>query len=537
MSGPEDLEKRAIAAEKTVDVLKKRVFDLYNGGESALARQLEKSRRREEDNRRRRELFELRAAELKRYSETLEVEVARRTEAIKTILDNVTFGFLVVGRDLIVRPESTRSCLRLFDAAKVEGEHLATLLQLSERSRLAFDLGCDQVFEDVLPEEASLAQMQRKFPMKDGRVLEVEASVLRGKAGEVTALLLTISDITALEAARRESHTNRTLVHILKQRDSFRTFLADARAQLEAARHALADNDQSAARHALHTIKGNSASYGLEEVVDLVHAIEEEATLRAEDVDCVASALRQFLETNERVLELKLDAVGDEGFAVTREQMMSLQSLVAGMHGAEASELRRWTARVLRRPAGLVLGPVEDFAQKLANRLGKVISFRLEGGDVNVDVETVRPVFQVVAHLLRNAVDHGIEPPMDRRGKRLAGEVVLEVVDEPEAYVVRCTDDGRGIDTEALGDRAVKLGFVQPEALAAMNARSKLDLVFVDGVSSAVVTTSISGRGVGMSAVRGAVQRAGGHIAIDSERGERTTFTLTIPKGREEATS
>ena len=86
-------------------MLKKKVYDLYNGGTSTLHRQLEKARKRDENNRRKRELVEVRAAELKRYSEVLENEVARRTEAIKTILDNVTFGFLVVNRELTVQPE------------------------------------------------------------------------------------------------------------------------------------------------------------------------------------------------------------------------------------------------------------------------------------------------------------------------------------------------------------------------------------------------------------------------------------------------
>ena len=144
--------------------------------------------------------------------------MARRTEAIKTIVDNVTFGFLVVNRELIVQPECTKSCMRLFGTSKVEGANLCDLLGLADRARLSFVLGIDQVFEDVLPTEASIAQMRRKFPMKDERVLQIDAGAVRNHAGEMTSLLLTISDITALEAATRESNNNRTLVSILKQR-------------------------------------------------------------------------------------------------------------------------------------------------------------------------------------------------------------------------------------------------------------------------------------------------------------------------------
>jgi two-component system chemotaxis sensor kinase CheA len=203
------------------------------------------------------------------------------------------------------------------------------------------------------------------------------------------------------------------------------------------------------------------------------------------------------------------------------------------MHGAHAAELKRWTARVLRRPARQVLGPVEDFSQKLAARLGKSIAFDLVGADVNVDVETVRPVFQVVSHLLRNAIDHGIEGPMERKGKPISGKVVLELFDRPKAYVLRCSDDGRGIDTEVLGRRAVDLGFVGAEALAKMSERDKLELIFIEGLSSAPVTTSISGRGVGMSAVRAAVEKVGGRIEVESTHATGTLFMMTIPKNED----
>ena len=298
---PAHLERRALAAERTVAVLKRKVLDLYNGGTSALHRQLEKAHRREEENRRKRELVEVRADELKRYSETLEDEVARRTEAIKTILDNVTFGFLVINRELTVQPECTQSCLALFDAPKVEGANLSELLGLGPRARTELLLGVDQVFEDLLPMEASLAQVLRKVRMTNAVTLQIDAKVLRGRAQEVTGLLLTISDITALEAAQRESKVHRTLVSILKQRDSFRTFLLEAKYQLEGARRAIVAGSESTARQAIHTVKGNSASYGLDDIVDVIHGVEDSPRLAPEQVDEIREALRGFLSTHEGV--------------------------------------------------------------------------------------------------------------------------------------------------------------------------------------------------------------------------------------------
>ncbi|AKU94838.1 Signal transduction histidine kinase CheA [Labilithrix luteola] len=544
MSSESDNDKereaaKAHAAQRTIEVLKQKVFDLYNkGSNSILHRQLESARRREENTRQKRELVEMRAAELKRYSETLEAEVAQRTEAVKTILDNVTFGFLVINRELTVQPECTKSCHRLFGADKVEGENLCQLLGMNERARLTFGLSADQVFEDVLPEEASLAQMARKFPTQDGRVLRIDASAVRSKQGDVTGLLLTISDMTALEAATKESNNNRTLVNILRQKEAFRVYLVDARHLIDSARRAVGANDQAGARRALHTLKGNSASYGLDTLVETIHHVEEDLTVKATQVDDVEHALRTFIESNKRVLEIEFEEVEQrEGFAVTHEQMAQLKALIASIQDARAAELNRWTAEVLRKPAGLVLGPVEDFSQKLATRLGKDVSFQLVGADTTVDVETVRPVFQVISHLLRNAIDHGLEAPVERKGKPATGKLELELSETANAYVVRCSDDGRGIDPHLVGKRALELGFVSAQALSQMDERKKLDVIFIDGLSTATITTSISGRGVGMSAVRAAVQKVGGAIDVRSAVGSGTTFTITIPKSRENGTA
>lgn len=201
-----DYRRRAEAAEKTVAVLKRKVVELYNGDQSMIHRQLEATKRREDENRRKRELAELKSKELARYNEILESEVKRRTDAIKTILDNVTFGFLVVGRDLIVRPEVTRSCGMLFETTDVQERYLADLLRLCGRDREQFHLSCDQVFEDILPEEVSLAQLRQKFPQPSGKIIKAEGSVIRDEHHEVKAMLFTISDITALESATRENH-------------------------------------------------------------------------------------------------------------------------------------------------------------------------------------------------------------------------------------------------------------------------------------------------------------------------------------------
>ncbi len=532
MSNQEDIERRALAAEKTVEVLKRKVLELYNDDQSSVVRQLRAATKRSEESRRKREIAEVRAGALARYSETLEAEVAPHREAIKTILDHVTFGFLVVGRDLVVLPETTRSCVRLFGRSDIEGQPLPALLALSSQCEQQFVLGADQVFEDVLPEEVSLAQMPQTFSLPDGRIVRAEGSVIRSADGEVRALLFTISDISALVEATRESQTNRMLVGILKQKEAFSAFLLEAQEQVRAARVALGDGDQVFVRRVVHTIKGNAASYGMTEIVELIHHIEEAAEVGTGQIDAIVEGLRGFLRRHYNVIEIDYERAGAQAYAVTLEQISQVRGIldeIRGVDGTARDRLHRWTAGVLARPAGQLIGPMPEFVERLAERLGKRVELVLQGEETIVDVETMRPVLMSLSHLLRNSIDHGIEAPSARGPKGPKGHLSVRFEDLGDAYGLEVEDDGRGIDLPKLRAGAVARGLAT-EAQIARRSDGGVGLIFLDGLSTALETTYISGRGVGMSAVKSAVEGVGGTLAVSTTMGLGTTFTMRVPK-------
>ena len=523
-----DIQDRVAAADRTIAVLKKKVFELYNGDKGAMGRALEAAKRRDGDNRKKREIAEVRAGELARYSQTLEAEVARRTDAIKMILDNVTFGFVVVDRALVVQPESTSSCVQLFETNTVEGESLAALLGLSSRRASELLLAADQVWDDILPDAVSLGQLQEKFPLRSGRVLRAEGSVIRAN-GSVSALLFTISDITALEAATRESATNRTLVGILRQKEAFQSLLIETQHQLSFARDAMKQSDHSFVRRVVHTIKGNAASYGLVDVVDVTHAIEEKNDVGVEELDAIATAFRSFLKTHVAVLDLDFDRVSEQGCFVSEAQIQELRRTCAELPEPAASKIEMWSAGVMSKPAQNMLGPIDDFTERLGDRLGKEIDFVVSGAATVVDVETMRPVLMSLSHLIHNSADHGIEPPLERGAKRRRARIFVGIADEGASWQIVVQDDGRGIDFGALHRKAIERGVVSVEQIEKMANRG-IDLVFVDGLSTAAVTSHVSGRGIGMSAVRAAVTKAKGTMTIESNDGQGTIVKLEIPK-------
>lgn len=525
-------EQRADAAEKTVEILKAKVRSLYNGSTSTVQRQLERARARQEENRQRQALMEVRNEELRKHSERLEGEVRERTRAIQAIVDNVTFGFLVIGRDLITREGYTRSCVELLGTDDIAGRSLMEVLGVDDaRIRVAFELGIDQLYEDILPEEISIDQLPQRFVLDDGRILRVEARLVRSDDDCcIEGVLLTVSDATALEAAQTEASTNKMLINLLKTRDSFRSFLLDVRVQIETARSALARGDQATARRAVHTIKGNVASYGVNSVAAFIHDEENAPEIGSAALDNIEECFRTFLRAHHDVLELSYDDRIDDAVALTPENLSELRRIIGSISGANVERLMDWTRAILRKPAGHVLGPIDQFVRRLAERLDKDVAFELEGADVPVDVELLRPVFQNLTHVIRNALDHGVEPPGFRGAKPARALLSLAVAETDDGYAITVADDGRGVDVDRLVATAVAKGALLAGDAASLDPREKLELMFIDGLSTAEQTTEVSGRGVGMSALKAEVDARRGKIRVLSKPGEGTTFEIRIPR-------
>ena len=194
-------------------------------------------------------------------------------------------------------------------------------------------------------------------------------------------------------------------------------------------------------------------------------------------------------------------------------------------------DLQERVMRARLQPVGAVTGKFRRVVRDLALDLGKQVRLRLEGEDVGVDRAVNEALADPLVHLVRNAIDHGIETPEERRalGKAAEGQIRISAFHEGGRVQIEISDDGRGIDPGTLVERAVTNGMLTPEEATLLSGQEALELIFRPGLSTKGEVTNLSGRGVGMDVVRASLERVGGSIEVFSDPGRGSRFRLSVP--------
>jgi two-component system chemotaxis sensor kinase CheA len=196
-----------------------------------------------------------------------------------------------------------------------------------------------------------------------------------------------------------------------------------------------------------------------------------------------------------------------------------------------ASEMQETVMRTRMQAIDHLWSKLPRVVRDLGNMLGRKIKLEMEGGETELDRTLLEAVKDPLTHIVRNAVDHGIEPPEVRRaaGKNEVGTLKLRAAHEGGQVVVEIRDDGKGIDPVIIGAKAVEKGLVSPVKLETLTPNDILQFLFLPGFSTAAKVTNVSGRGVGMDVVKTNIERIGGSVDVESVNGQGTVWRLRIP--------
>lgn len=193
------------------------------------------------------------------------------------------------------------------------------------------------------------------------------------------------------------------------------------------------------------------------------------------------------------------------------------------------SELKEQVLEIRMIPVGQIFSRLAQVIRRYSRETGKQIELTLYGEDTEIDKFLAEEIVDPLMHIVRNAIDHGIEAGEERKkaGKRETGTIILKAFQRGNHVVIEARDDGAGIDVEKVKKKASEKGILMPEA--ELNNREILDFIFMPGFSTKATVSEISGRGVGMDVVKEKLSSLGGFVDVETEKGKGTAFILTVP--------
>jgi two-component system chemotaxis sensor kinase CheA len=453
-------------------------------------------------------------------------ELQQRNEAMRLVLDNVEQGLATILPSGELSSERSRAFNAWFGQDAGDDTLAERLAQGDEALRGWLARGWEQVKDGFLPTEVALDQLPRRIHVK-GRHYALDYKAMQD--GEVLAgVLLVVSDITAeMERLKRDAEQREliaTFEHLMRDRGGTLEFYQEG----ENLVRTLGSERKERAKVllALHTLKGNAATFGVTSVAEAAHRLETHL-IGATGIP-EPSELSDLMLTWQSFSDRLGRLMGTSSEPVLEVATSEVEALIKSAEsGVAPSQLSAMLARLKLERAAVRLRRIADQARSLAGRLGKSgleVDVQAQG-DVRFDRQRWAPFWAAFVHPLRNALDHGIEAPEQRRaaGKPEQGKLTLAVRGDAQHITLELSDDGRGIDFEKVRSKARALGL--PHATEA----ELLEALFNDGFSTADQITELSGRGVGMSALRRAAAELGGTVSVHSRRGKGTTLRLRFP--------
>ncbi|MBM4059496.1 MAG: HAMP domain-containing protein [Planctomycetes bacterium] len=440
-------------------------------------------------------------------------------ERLRLVLDSTGDGMLACGLDGTVLPGGSK-CAELWFGPGATRK-VWDLLFGDDPRAAEFELGVQQIQDGFLPFELLADQLPRQLA-RSGRHFELEVGRIE-KDSALVGLLVVVKDATArleTERAEREARELQAVVgNLLRDPADFERFLDEMQGLLAGALHAESEAER---RRALHTMKGSASVYGFGGYAASCHRVED-ALAQGLPIDGFAAELQQHWDAAVQRIRTFLPEQARERIVLTAaEHAGFLARLCAGEPpGRLVAIVESWR----QRPAAAVLDRFARHALRVADKLGKRVEVEVHGGDLRIDHEALAPLLEAFVHVVSNAVDHGIEPEAQRRarGKPPRGRIAISARIERQLLLLAVEDDGGGIDWDAVAAAARRRG------LPAATHDDLVAALFADGLSTRDEATAISGRGVGLAAVRAGCLGLGGTIEVTSRPGSGTSFAFRLP--------
>lgn len=521
--------------------------------------------------------------------ESANVQLQDIAQKVHDILDNIKQGLFTVNLDGTVNPEHSRSVETVLDITDFKNTTLKEIMRLNAEDEACFK----KWLELVRDRHASMRweKLVRLAPVQEivlgfgenCRYIHFSYQKMYDRFKNLQKIMVLAIDVTEsrrieqIVATEKERHEDEVriilglvnnLPEIIKDylrdtADRIETISAKLLSMQEPAKFARENyprvppyippqEDLLVISQDLHTIKGNSATFGFDKISKIAHetedlllALKRPIEIRVtvtiaellDKISALKAAYNEILSVQARLnssngdtyiplpqkrverireiaknVELKLD-IADEPFKQTIKQLI---------HACE---------HLRDVPLVKLTEKYKNLISRLAIRLNKKVNFEVFPADLEVSPHLLSPIDEALVHIFRNSLDHGIESPEERRvrNKSETGLIRLEIFSEEKGMLVRITDDGCGINVSEVLKKAVQDKIITAEKAESLSPQEKVMLLFDAGVSTAREVSDISGRGIGMAAVKRNIESINGSISVETHSGIGTTIEIWFP--------
>lgn len=479
-----------------------------------------------------------------------------QSAAVRNLLNHADQGFLWFGGDLTIQSEVSDKCAGIF-GRNIGGEQFLDLISgyFLEDQAQVFSLALESYFHQNSPvTDAVYLMLLPADCMIRGKNIHLQYR--RIEWHQEKAVMVVMDDITekvemekAMEADR---YRQRLLLKAVTCQPQIRRMIEEFRELFSGGFRCFFPEHHDFHTHleelfrTVHTYKGDFAQYGLGASSERLHLFEDELqSLFSREAESGMSELRELLSRMDadQILGQDLEVISEflgkgyfdqsELVSVPKPKLLAIEERLSGEDPPDRAEVLELIRKLRRKPVRDCLLPYEDYVEYLCGRVRKSKpDFLVEGDEIEIDEDLYHGLLQSLVHIFRNSMDHGIETEEERleAGKDPRGQIRCRVERlSGNSFLLLISDDGRGIPLEKLKEKAVSRGLITASQASLMTEEETCGLVFADRLSSKDMTTGLSGRGVGLPAVRDACLKLGGTITAGTRLGQGMTIAMTLP--------
>lgn len=464
-----------------------------------------------------------------------------KVSKLNNVFDNVGQGILTFKKDLKIQDEYSHECEKIFNR-KIENEKLSHLLfPDDDHTRSFVDELLTNVFECEEDQRELYLPLLPDEVVTNYKVLSINYKFTEDQSTEPIIMSL-ITDVTAkkqLESKmEQERKTLKMVIKVLLNREDFIDLIKEYKSFAESDFvNSSIDND--VLLRTIHTFKGSFSQYYMLNLIDQLDKLEDHLYNYDQNSNNQING-EELIIWLMKDMEIIDNYIGKgffkegERFTISDEQLNKVEEKIQMILSAE--EIRKvlpLIKNLRKRSFHELLSNYPDYTMQLSTRMGKKIKpFSITGDVVFVDGKHYQEIIKTLVHIFRDCVDHGIESEDERleNGKDLHGEISCEIKELSNGIQISIGDDGRGINILELENKVLEEGLMSRENFRALNDENKFGLIFKHRITTKLRATSLSGRGVGLSAVETAVIQCGGSIKVLSEINKGTQFIILLPK-------